>query len=413
MTSRIGKLLAETTASSSFASAQALRSRDLTIIVADAVNGVLLRSVVALALRCFTGALILRGDGKTLADAHVADAEQESAEYGARDRVRIDAHASDLRLGLGCACDGVFVDAYGWTVSVNELSSTGVAATAPAAAFAAAAGVAKLFARLIGRSTDVLQEAWTGSLLDFPHGSVLSAGHEPLELGRVVVVGGGAIGAGLAHVLRGSGWRCDLGWIDDDRYDEVNHETTLLISPQMARRQPPKAATLAEILGSPLMTVESHEARVTEGHPLIMAKADALVCAVDNSETRRCLDTVGACVVFNAGVGGSRDDAGHVLWTRHGLNEPPLSAHYRASPGTIEPPPVHAPADIAPDECSRIAYSQVAMAAPFLGLAAGALLAAGLAQQAMGSAAPTNYFKVDLLGLQKWATRQARRADTQ
>jgi hypothetical protein len=388
MTSRIGKLLAETTASSSFASAQALRSRDLTIIVADAASGALLRSVVALALRCFTGALIIRGDGKALAQAHV--------------------RASDLRLGLGCACDGVFVDAHGWTVSVNELSNTNVSATAPAAAFAAAAGVAKLFARLIGRSTDVLHEAWTGPLLDFPNGSAFSAGHEPLDLGRVVVVGGGAIGAGLAHVLRGCGWRCDLGWIDDDRYDEVNHETTLLISPQTARRQPPKAATLAGILGSSLLTVESHEAWVTARHPLVMAKADALVCAVDNSETRRCLDTVGARVVFNAGVGGSREDAGHVLWTRHGVNEPPLSAHYRALPVAGQPS-AEAPADIAPDECSRIAYSQVAMAAPFLGLAAGALLAAGLAQQAMGIAAPTNYVKLDLLGLQQWCVRRPRR----
>jgi hypothetical protein len=39
-------------------------------------------------------------------------------------------------------------------------------------------------------------------------------------------------------------------------------------------------------------------------------------------------------------------------------------------------------------------------------MAAGALLAAGLAQEAAQKVAPMNYIKFDMLGLQKWATRQ-------
>jgi hypothetical protein len=117
------------------------------------------------------------------------------------------------------------------------------------------------------------------------------------------------------------------------------------------------------------------------------------------------LDHTAARVVFNAGVGGTREDAGMVLWTRHRRDEGPLSLHYRPSASDAVDL-VRGPEDVVTDECSRVAYANISLAAPFMGLAAGALLAGGLAQEASRIEAPTNYVKVDMLGLQAWSTRR-------
>jgi hypothetical protein len=49
------------------------------------------------------------------------------------------------------------------------------------------------------------------------------------------------------------------------------------------------------------------------------------------------------------------------------------------------------------------------MAAPFIGLAAGALLVAGVAQQALAEGTDTNYVKLDLMALQARYLRLRRR----
>ena len=353
-------------------------------------------------MRCFTGNTNVRGAEGRLAQALAHGLQDEAAEYGCVDRLVLDGAATGVSLGLGCSVGDTFVDPRGWFVSVNEASGMGGAVSAPAAAFAASAGVAKLFAALIGRDSAVLRESWTAPMLDlaidYPGASA------SLDLGRVMVIGAGAIGSGFAHVLRNSPWRAHVVLVDKQRYDEPNHETTLLVSKETTNRQAPKAAALAERLRSTSVSVEPVEAKVDEGHALLTRPVDALVCAVDNPELRCLLDDTAARVVFNAGVGGTREDAGMVLWTRHTRGELPLSAHYRRQvepSGTVE----GGPTDVVTDECSRISYQQVSLAAPFLGLAAGALLAAGLVQEALGIEAPANYMKFDLLGLQQWTTR--------
>ncbi len=409
-TSRIGKFLCETTGAARFDTAQARRARDVLLLTSERAHPTLVRSAVALTLRCFLGkTLVVAEPGATLPAELVNEVKAEAAAYGETDRVSFvaAAHADRLVLGLGCSCAGVFVDAHGWSVSVNELGPR-LAPTAPAAAFAAAAGVAKLFASIIGRDSPVVHEAWTAPLLDLPAGDDLWAEPPIIELGRVIVIGAGAIGAGLGHVLRGSGWRGDVLYVDSQRYDEPNHETTLLISKDAAMRQRPKAATLARLVESRGIVARGVEEHIVENHPLLTEPAAALVCAVDNVDTRQLLDRTAAAVVFNAGVGGSRLDAGHVLWTRHDRETPPLSTLYRTS---ADPRGARSggPSDIVTDECSRFAYESVSLAAPFMGLAAGALLAAGLAQHALGMSAPTNYLKLDLLGLQRWSTRRVMR----
>lgn len=410
-TSRIGKFLCETTGAARFDAAQARRARDVLLLTSERAHPMLVRSAVALTLRCFLGkTLVVAEPGASLPAELVNEVKAEAAAHGETDRVsfvaEVRADPDHLVLGLGCSCDGVFVDAHGWSVSVNELGP-GLAPTAPAAAFAAAAGVAKAFAAIIGRGSSVVHEAWTAPLLDLPAGDDIWA-DTPIELGRVIVIGAGAIGAGLGHVLRGSGWRGDVLYVDNQRYDEPNLETTLLISKDAAMRQRPKAATLARLVESRGIVARGVAELIVENHPLLTEPAAALVCAVDNVDTRQLLDRTAAAVVFNAGVGGSRLDAGHVLWTRHDRETPPLSTLYRTS---ADPRGARSggPSDIVTDECSRIAYESVSLAAPFMGLAAGALLAAGLAQHALGMSAPTNYLKLDLLGQQRWSTRRVMR----
>jgi hypothetical protein len=190
MTSRIGKLLYETTGAARLADAQTLRSKDIALVVADTANPALVRSAVALGLRCLTGRLLLRpAPGARLPGALAAAAEEEAAEYDAGRRLRIGESGGELAVGLGCPATDVFVDAYGWTVSVNSLAPAPLEATAPAAAFAVAAGFAKLFARLIGRDAGVLAESWSSTMLDLPLGPANSGS---IDVGRVVVIGAGA-----------------------------------------------------------------------------------------------------------------------------------------------------------------------------------------------------------------------------
>lgn len=405
--SRVGKFLCETTGAARFAEAQARRQRDVVLLTSERADPFLVRSAVALTLRCFFGkTVVVPVPGTSLRPEVVNQVEEEAEAYGATDRLSFAADGSDegLVLGLGCSCDGTFVDAHGWSVSVNEVGAQRLTPTAPAAAFAAAAGVAKLFAAIIGRDSLVVNEAWTAPLLDLPAGDQTSAVAH-IDFGRVMVIGAGAIGAGLGHVLRSSGWRGEVLYIDNQRYDEPNHETTLLISKANALRQRPKAATLAGLCESGAISARGVEELIVADHPLLAEPAAALVCAVDNVDARRLLDRTAAAVVFNAGVGGTRYDAGHVLWSRHDPKSPPLSTLYRATPESRVAND-GGPSDIVTDACSRIAYESVSLAAPFMGLAAGALLAAGLAQHALGAPAPTNYLKVDLLGLQHRATRR-------
>jgi len=408
MTSRIGKLLREAGGVSRFADAQALRAKDLALVVSDDSHIALVRSAVALVLRCFTGLVVVRTPSGRSIPRELADAaEREAIEYGSPDRLVVDGPNCELQLGLGCPTSTLFVDARGWTVYVNDHAhDNSTPATAPAAAFAAAAGVAKLFASIMGRDPHILTEAWHGALLDLPVVGNTSKHIDELDIGRLLVVGAGAIGSGFAHVLRLSGWRGDITWVDNDRYDEPNHETTLLISRRMAMRQVPKATTLAGLVRSTKLSVDAHNDKIVVGHELLARPVDAIVCAVDNAETRLCFDNVRAPLVFNAGVGGGREDAGHVLWTRHSANEPPLSFYYRTEHG-VSRDTTNEPEDVVSDACSRVAYANVALAAPFMGMAAGALLAAGIAEQRLRIAAPTNYLKMDLLELQQWSTRRS------
>lgn len=48
------------------------------------------------------------------------------------------------------------------------------------------------------------------------------------------------------------------------------------------------------------------------GHPTLLVARDAFVCVVDNPETRRVLNNVNSSILVNAGLGGRREDVGHL-----------------------------------------------------------------------------------------------------
>ncbi len=218
-----------------------------------------------------------------------------------------------------------------------------------------------------------------------------------------------AIGSSFAYVLHLSDWLARLGIIDAGRYDDPNHETTLFISHADAYGQRPKAATLAALAARPGLQATHLCARVGAGHAALTEAPDAFVCAVDNEDTRLELDGCGARTLFNAGVGGTVADAGHVLWTRHGGADGELAPLYGRRAPAAEVALSRAPAEVAQDDCSRMLYEGVAMAAPFIGLAAGALLVAGVAQEALAEAPDTNYVKLNIMALQARYLRLRRR----
>jgi hypothetical protein len=94
------------------------------------------------------------------------------------------------------------------------MSAASTPPNAPAAAFAAAAGVAKLFGTLIGKDDVIIREQWAHTLLDFEGG----ANNDVVDFGRIVLIGAGAVGSAFAHVLHGSGWRGTITVADNERW---------------------------------------------------------------------------------------------------------------------------------------------------------------------------------------------------
>lgn len=402
MTSRIDKLVREFMGVDRIADAAAIRSKPVTFVVSNATQTAMARSTVALALRSFGDIIHIHTYGQTptaVVDAMLA----EASEYGSEDRLSLKRRDDDpLSLGLGCPSSGLHIDASGSVAGINLLLP-GRPATGPASCFASAAGMAKLFAVAMGLPVDVVKESWLMSLATF-EAQDENAYVGDIDIGRVLAIGAGAIGGGLAETARYSRWRGHIEFVDRERYDEPNHETTLVISRRHAIERCKKAETLAALLNRAELTAHGALDEITAESSLLQQNWNAVVVGVDNPELRRALDNV-ASPILNAGVGGTRRDAGHVLFSRHTKGDPLLSSLYRAALTAASSD--DAPSDIT-DQCSRVAYANAALAAPFLGLAAGAVLGAGLEHLATGRDLSTNYLKFDLLGLQQRFLRDKR-----
>lgn len=396
--SRIAKLVRETTRTVSLEEAAGHRDLGIEIVVADDAPrwDLMVRAAVALSLRCLSGPVAVRLTSGEVSKRFSDIAVAEATRFDAAHRV-VGSAIGAPRLGIAVSGPtDVAAYAEGWSIGINNpLRRTGHIA-APAGMLSVCCAFGKLFAARVLKRPGVLEESWSLSLSDLGGGGDIG---RSLDLGRVLLIGAGAIGSSFAFVLKHSGWVATVTVVDDDVYAEPNEETTLLIGPQHARGLRAKAPTLASLAAVPGTTFNPLRERVSASHEPNWRQYDTVVCAVDNAETRRFLDRARKSAhVINAGVGGTAAEAGHVLFTRHRPQDHSLSYWYPGEDGTVVRG-APAPSEFV-DECSRIAYENVSLAAPFIGGAAGALLVAHLGLRAAGHSGLPGYVKFDLLKMQ-------------
>jgi len=413
---RTDKLVAGILGLDSLSVAGDLRIRAVEIVVAERplrhIRG-MVHAVGCLLLRCFRGNVWIRGvDGhgerclvviETLAEK----LREESFSHSGVDRIVVGAAPTGtIRIGIGVLLDGaISIDAAGWSIGVNQLLESREVAVAPAAAFAAACGVGKLFAvEVLGRS-GVAVESWSFSLAGMhllhnergPDLAVIS------NLGRIGVLGAGAVGSAIGYILLQASFDVEVIVIDDDVYAEENLDTTLLLERATALKGLPKAKALSSSLSREGLHASAHIERVERGSLILKQPFDSFICAVDNAESRRELDGSQAGLLINAGVGGSSRDAGHVICSKHVAQSQPLSALY--PPAIGNQPKVaeeHLPREIRADLCSAVVdqYRGVAMAAPFIALTAASLTVAVAMRHSLGAVSGPLVMKMDVLGIQ-------------
>lgn len=86
-----------------------------------------------------------------------------------------------------------------------------------------------------------------------------------------------------------------------------------------------------------------------------------------------------------------------------------MSKRYQDAPEIVNTASLTPPAEIT-DPCSYLAYQDASLAAPFMALAAGALLGASLVHRATGYYPAVNYLKFDLLRIQSSFRRDSPRS---
>lgn len=409
--SRVNKFIRELIGTDSLAEAGAVRNVDITIVIGNVEifrQRVLALTAVALLVRCISGRLLVmfESSDNVQNNSILKSMIDEAEKIGYGTRVTISNRLEGLTFGLATArpCT-VSVDAIGWIAGINKNFNGNLSAAAPAAIFSVACGVAKLFWASVSKMDKYQAEEYSISLSDFslnpqlPH----TFEHSEHDLGEIVLVGAGAIGAALAYTLYQSKWKARIHIIDKDRYNPPNIETTLLINLSDIRKNKPKACALAEKIQSSLIVASGEQLEITPNGDEIKGSPKFIISAVDNPETRRALNPKSrSTILINGGVGGSKEDAGHILASRHGCHDPLISLLYKdnhRNTGSSTTPP-----DEITDECSRIAYNDVTMAAPFLGAACGALLAAICIQNNSSCRPAHNYFKLDILKQQSKMT---------
>jgi len=420
--SRPQKFVREITGVASLEEAECLRQQPFWIVVhqsALARAQSLVRALVAISVRSCSGEINVRilGAGE-FRDGIESVVQHEARGYGCIERLSIANYSENEKMGPGITIgmrlpNMVAVDASGMYAAVNQV----LAPDAPpphgaAACFAAATAFAKYFAgTILGKQASV-NESWGFSLdtMSVSTPAVLAL-HKPVKertLGKVHLLGAGAIGSAFCFSVHLSDDAADIDILDREKYDEPNQETTFFLSKSEAVRCPQKAVHLAKISSREGLPVVGRPMRELQaGDPFLEDSCDVFVCAVDNPETRRILDSAHCNVLLNGGLGGTKLDAGHVLVTWHNASVRGLAELYpdNNTLGSGDSPAL--PREIK-DECSRLEYECVSLAAPFVALSSGALLHAFCRLSAEGRLPDKNYIKLDLLGFQSYMVRQLR-----
>lgn len=400
--SRISKAVAEMRRAEHFQEAEDVRNCDVDLILPgrlSATDRMIAQTVVALALRCFNGKI--RVHTPALDAECVELMQRETAKVGPPQRLDIDPkQLGDWQIAVAaCHPSAVSLDASGWVSRINGKFAERTPAAAPAITFGSACAVAKLFNRAVLGKTSRADEQWDFSLLQFKTGSEDSQrASQNTDLGRIGLLGAGAIGSAVGYVLSLTRWRGILEIIDPEVFEGPNLETCILANVTDVNRPMSKALSLGSVFTGHPISAKPHQVRVEEGDNLLKEKWGTFICAVDNSPTRRILDDVTTDLLLNAGLGDSREDAGWVFWTRHTQTDPKLSSFYPAQKDAGPDTPV--PSEFR-EKCSRMAYQGVSLALPFVALAAGSLLAASLYQRAQNRLAEVGLLQMDLLGKQQ------------
>lgn len=403
---RVEKLIRELAGLSSLSAASEVRNQPVAVVIGGRPMerySDISETAICLLLRCFSGEVWLDegsdGAGDPVFIRIVERARSESLGVSGKDRIRVGGGPLEApRFGIGIALAGeVFVDAVGWTAAVNRLVEGDEAPIAAASCLAAAFGVAKVFAaRALGRSR-VADEAWAFSLWSMSpvETADLRPGRCPESLGKVALLGAGSIGSAIGYVLKKSNVGAEVLVLDDDAYDEDNVDTTLLLQRSSAISGAEKAKALSEAMTTEELRSSHRKERVGGDSVVLREWWDFFFCGVDNAETRRELDHVNAAWTINAAVGGAKEDAGHLLVSRHGTEEPRLSSLYPASNRE------EAPASSPPVDCSTLAYQGATMAAPFVAAAAASIAVGQALRIAAGRRDKPRIIKVDVRGFQQ------------
>jgi hypothetical protein len=404
--SRISKAIAEVRGDKKFQDALDVRNQDIDVYLPQKLTDthrLMARTATALILRCFKGKI--RFHLPALDAPLFKFIKAEASKMGSMERLDFkSSEAGPWRLALGCReNNAICADASGWTARINDVFADRKPGAPPAITFAVSCAFAKLFNCSIFRSDRNAFEIWDFCLLRFLIGKNEPVDVSRVDLGRIGLLGAGGIGSAVGYVLSLSNWFGLLEIIDFDYFEEPNLETCLMASVPDVNKPLRKAASLAKYFRAHTITSKERDFKVEAEAPILAERWDAFVCGVDNPETRLTLDNVNAGILLNAGLGATREDVGWVLYTRHLNGIPPLSAIYKASASAAS-----LSGDDVPEEyqakCLRKDYQGISLALPFVGLAAGSLLASGIYQQSIKQPTTISSIRLDLFAKQQRMT---------
>lgn len=404
--SRITKAIVEVGGHTKFNDANEIRRKDIDILlpksIADADRR-MAQTAVALLLRCFNKGVI-RIHSPISDPVLRSMLEAEAGKMGTKGRLDFQPTlAGQWCLALGFRqTKTISVDVSGWTARINGSFETRIPPAPPAITFAVACAVAKLFNWAIFENNTQAFEEWDFCLL-----RLLVGEHKPapfngrLDLGKIALLGAGALGSAVAYIFSISEWSGQLDVIDYQHFEGPNLETCIFADIQDVNLPLRKAQAIVNWLAGHKIAVRERQSKVTAGDAILLEKSNVFVSAVDNPETRSILDAVNSDALVNAGIGGTKYDAGVILWTEHGNGYQALSSIYRAAPPENES--TTAPEEFQ-DECSRTHYNGVSLALPFAGLVGGSLLVASIYRKAAGVHLKDSFMQIDLLRKQQKIT---------
>lgn len=418
--SRPQKFVREVTGVSSLEEAERLRQQPFWLVVHESAAiraPSLVRALIAIAVRAHSGEIHIRvcGDSEFLNNVESVMLH-EARNYDCISRTSIAGYSHSETLGRGITIgvqlpEMIAVDASGMYAAVNQvLGPNAPAPHSAAACFAAATGFAKHFAGSVLRNSVSASESWGFSLdsMAIAKPATTTAEYQirrETPLGKIHLLGAGAIGSSFCFSVNLSDDKAEIYILDRETYDVPNHETTFFLSESEAARCPEKAEHLARKSSREGVSVTNLPRReLCLGDEFLQRPCDTFVCAVDNPGTRRILDSAQCGVLLNAGLGGTKYDAGHVLVTWHNAGVNRLAELYPDSNSSSSGNFTSLPKEIT-DECSTLEYESVPLAAPFVALSSGALLHGLCCLAAEGRLPDANYLKFDLLGLQSQILR--------